>query len=95
VPWAKIASNLAKLALQAPATKVLATLQVDSAVLQIIADKFSKIIREDIKVHSFREEKGMSGLYGLDAKVFFLCSSLGFPLKSSIIGRRRFFFYNR
>jgi hypothetical protein len=68
-PWAKIATNLAKVALQSPSTALLDALQVDSAVLQIIADEFSKMIREDVKVHSFREEKGMSGLYGLDAKV--------------------------
>lgn len=68
-PWAKLATNLAKLALQSPSTTLLDALQVDSSVLQIIADEFSKMIREDLKVHSFREEKGMSGLYGLDAKV--------------------------
>lgn len=69
-PWAKLASNLAKLALQAPSTTLLQSLQVDSPVLQIIADEFSKMVRSDeIKVYSFREERGMSGLYGFDAKV--------------------------
>ncbi|KAF8848913.1 hypothetical protein BDZ45DRAFT_555751, partial [Acephala macrosclerotiorum] len=67
-PWAKLASNLAKVAVQAPSTSVLQALHVESIELQRIANEFSKMIRDDIKIHSFREEKGMSGLYGLDAK---------------------------
>jgi hypothetical protein len=66
--WAKLASNLAKVALQAPSTSILQSLHVDSGELQRIADEFKKMIRDDIKTHSFREERGMSGLYGLDAK---------------------------
>lgn len=69
-PWAKVASNLAKLALRSSSSALVDGLQVDSAVLQMIAEEFSKMIRSDkIKVHSFREERGMSGLYGFDAKV--------------------------
>ena len=69
-PWAKLGANLAKLALQTPSKTLLQALQIDSSVLQIIADEFSKMVRSDeIKIYSFREEKGMSGLYGFDAKV--------------------------
>lgn len=61
---------MAKVALQAPSNQLLHALQVDSAVLQIVADEFSKMVRSDeIKVYSFREERGMSGLYGLNSKV--------------------------
>jgi hypothetical protein len=69
-PWAKLAANLAKLALHSSTTALIEALRIDSPLLQIIADEFSKMLRSDeIKVHSFREERGMSGLYGLDSKV--------------------------
>lgn len=69
-PWAKLATNLAKLALGSSTTALIDALRVDSPVLQIIADEFSKMLRSDeIKVYSFREERGMSGLYGFDSKV--------------------------
>jgi hypothetical protein len=46
----------------------------------MIADEFSKMIHEDLKVHSFREKKGMSGLYGFDAKVCYVfCSDFTGP----------------
>jgi hypothetical protein len=61
--------NLAKLALQSPNTSLLKSLEVDSMALQMIADEFSTMIREDIAVYSFREERGMSGIYGLHDKV--------------------------
>lgn len=67
--WGSLCSNLAKLALQSTTSTLLQQIQVDSAVLQIIAHNFSNMIRDDIKIHSFREERGMSGLYGFDAKV--------------------------
>lgn len=61
--------NLARLALQSPNTSLLKSLEVDSMALQMIADEFSAMIRADIAVYSFREEKGMSGIYGLHEKV--------------------------
>ena len=68
--WSSLANNLSKLAFQAPATQLLGALEVDNPVLDIIADEFHKMVRSDkVKVYSFREERGMSGLYGLDGKV--------------------------
>lgn len=68
-PWGALAGNLAKLAFQSPNVSLLKSLQVDSMALQMIADAFSSMIRGDIKVFSFREEKPMSGIYGLDGMV--------------------------
>lgn len=61
--------HLAKLALRSPNTALLRALEVDSMALQQVAEEFSKMIREDIVVYSFREMKPMTGLYGLNDKV--------------------------
>jgi len=68
-PWGALMGNLTKLALQSPNTALLKSLEVDSMALEMLASDFSNMIREDIAVYSFREERGMSGLYGLDGKV--------------------------
>lgn len=57
-PWRALMGNLAKLALQSPNTSLLRSLEVNST-----------MIRGDIAVYSFREERGMSGIYGLHHKV--------------------------
>ncbi|KAF2715541.1 hypothetical protein K504DRAFT_396977 [Pleomassaria siparia CBS 279.74] len=70
VSWALIASNLARLALQDSNKKMLETLEVNNEVLNYIHDSFKKIMsREGIKVHSFQEAQGISGMKGLDEKV--------------------------
>ena len=68
-PWGALMGNLAKLALQSPSTSLLRSLEVDNMALQMIADEFSTMIRGDIAVYSFREERDMSGIYGLHHKV--------------------------
>ncbi|KAL8724942.1 MAG: hypothetical protein Q9181_006602, partial [Wetmoreana brouardii] len=68
-PWGALMGNLAKLALRSPNTALLRALEVDSMALQTIAEEFSKMIREDIAVYSFREERPMTGLYGLNDKI--------------------------
>lgn len=68
--WGDIASNLAKLALQDPNTRLVKALEVNSEVLDNIQEEFKTIIHaRNIKVHSFQESRGLSGMKGLDGKV--------------------------
>ena len=70
--WGKIASNLATLALQVSHTKIVEALEVNSEVLDNIHDEFVKVaFRQDIRMHSFHEGRGMSGVPGLHGKVRF------------------------
>lgn len=85
--------NLAKLALQSPNTSLLRSLEVDSMALQMIADEFSTMIRGDITVYSFREERGMFGIYGLHDKVKSAVESLNTRLIESTDSGRFLFNY--
>lgn len=76
--WGVLASNMAKFALQSPNSKNLRAMQVDSAILQVVAEDFSIMIRDGLKVHSFYEGRGLSGLYGLHGKVTNLIPFYGF-----------------
>lgn len=68
--WGGIASNLACLALQDTNKKIIETLDVNSEVLDNIQEEFNTIVHESgIKIHSFQEARGLSGLIGLDGKV--------------------------
>ncbi|KAK1826132.1 hypothetical protein QBC39DRAFT_335302 [Podospora conica] len=70
--WGKIAANLAILALQDSNRKVLDALQVDSEVLDNINLNFTNILDQSngrIRVHSFQEGRGMTGIKGLSGKV--------------------------
>lgn len=68
--WGQIASNLARLALQDSNQKLLRTLEVNSEVLDNIHEGFKKIVfKRTIKIHSFREERGITGMHGLENKV--------------------------
>lgn len=68
--WGEIASKIAQLALQDSNEKIVATLEVNSEVLENIHEEFKNILNEHgIKVHSFQEAHGMTGIKGLDSKV--------------------------
>ena len=67
--WGEIAANLARLALQDP-NKMIKTLEVNSEVLDNIYEEFKTIVhRHGIKIHSFQEARGISGMKGLHDKV--------------------------
>ena len=56
--------------------KILKTLEVDSEVLDNIHEQFIDMVSEHgIRIHSFQEGRGISGMKGLDGKV--RCPSLG------------------
>ena len=70
--WGTIASNLAYLALQDSNKKINKTLEVDSEVLDNIHEQFVIAINLcAIRVHSFQEGKGTSGVIGILGKVCF------------------------
>ena len=50
--------------------KILETLEVDSEVLDNIHEDFIEMVSEHgIRIHSFQEGRGISGMKGLDGKV--------------------------
>jgi hypothetical protein len=68
--WGQIASNLANLGLQDSSKRVLETLEVNGEVLNNIHEEFIRIISEhNIRIHSFQEAHGLSGMKGLHGKV--------------------------
>ena len=68
--WGQIASNLARLALQDSHKKIMDTLEVDSEVLDNIHEQFVLAISEqNIRIHTFQEGQGISGMKGLHGKV--------------------------
>jgi trimethylamine:corrinoid methyltransferase-like protein len=73
--WGAIASNLAQLALQDSNKKIVETLEVNSEVLDNIHEEFTTIVHSSgIRIHSFQEARGISGMKGLRNKVY--CSIL-------------------
>ncbi|KAF8538874.1 hypothetical protein BDD12DRAFT_739548, partial [Trichophaea hybrida] len=68
--WGLLVANMLKLAGMSPNEELIRTLGVDNQTLQMIDHAFSIILRENsLKIHSFREEKGMSGFRGISGKV--------------------------
>ncbi|GJN84268.1 hypothetical protein PLIIFM63780_007824 [Purpureocillium lilacinum] len=68
--WGEIAANLARLALQDSNKRLLETLEVSSEILDNIHEEFKTIVHKSgIKIHSFQEAQGVSGMKGLDNKV--------------------------
>ncbi|KUJ20834.1 uncharacterized protein LY89DRAFT_682496 [Mollisia scopiformis] len=68
--WGEIASNLASLGLQDSNKRLVQTLEVNGEVLDNIHEEFKTILgKYAIKVHSFQEAKGISGMKGRDSKV--------------------------
>lgn len=53
-----------------PNADLLRSLGMDSPTLRIISSDFSVFMKDNtFKVHSFREEKGMTGIAGISGKV--------------------------
>jgi hypothetical protein len=70
VGWGEIALNLAGLGLQDSNKHLMQTLEVNGEVLDNIHDEFKTILSKyNIKIHSFQEARGISGMRGLDSKV--------------------------
>ncbi|GFF85142.1 hypothetical protein IFM53868_04387 [Aspergillus udagawae] len=68
--WASLAKNLAVFALGKANTRSLRSLEVDSAELQRLMDNFSVMLKADkVKVCSFVESLGMTGIPGFSGKV--------------------------
>jgi hypothetical protein len=68
--WGQIASNLARLALQDSNKRLLETLEVNNEVLDNIHEEFKTFVFAGaIKIHSFQEAQGITGMKGVSAKV--------------------------
>ncbi|KAH0566370.1 hypothetical protein GP486_000228 [Trichoglossum hirsutum] len=68
--WGEIASNFARLALQDSNRRIIEALEVNSEVLDNIHEEFTTIVyRSGIKIHSFQETRGITGMRGLHQKV--------------------------
>ncbi|KAK6079549.1 hypothetical protein SCUP234_05718 [Seiridium cupressi] len=82
--WSLIASNLAKAVLQASNQEILRALEVNGEVLDNIHDEFQRLVlREEIRIHSFQEAKGLTGIAGLSGKVVDgFSSKLGLPTET-------------
>ncbi|THW77844.1 hypothetical protein D6D18_09847, partial [Aureobasidium pullulans] len=82
--WGQIASNLARLALQDSNKRLLESLEVNNEVLDNINDEFKTIAFERaLKIHSFQESRGITGMKGLKGKVVDdFSSKLELPLET-------------
>lgn len=68
--WGQIASNLARLALQDSNKKILETLEVNNEVLDNIHEEFKTIaFKGTMKIYSFQEARGITGMKGVNEKV--------------------------
>jgi hypothetical protein len=69
--WVRLAKRMTIFALGRSDTKILDALRVDSKILQRLTDSFATILEDrDIKVRSFTENLGMSGIPGFTDKVY-------------------------
>ena len=72
--WGQIASNLARVALQDSNKRLLETLEVNNEVLDNIHEEFKTIAyKGTLKIHTFQESRGISGIKGLGEKVGSCC----------------------
>lgn len=70
--WGDIASNFALLAMQDSNKKIIQALEVNSEILDNIHEDFKTIVDGSrMKIHSFHEARGISGMKGLHNKVSF------------------------
>ncbi|OTA89192.1 hypothetical protein M434DRAFT_34467, partial [Hypoxylon sp. CO27-5] len=68
--WGQIAANLTFLVLQDANKNILRSLEVNSEVLDNIHERFKEIVADcKIKIYSFQEAHGISGMKGLHNKV--------------------------
>ncbi|KAI9162705.1 putative Kinesin light chain [Paramyrothecium foliicola] len=79
--WGMVATNIARLALLDSNKGLVAGLLVNNEVLDNIQEQFINLLHDsDIKVHSFQEGRGVSGVSGFNGKIVFDDSSkLGLP----------------
>ena len=76
--WSQIAANLALLASQDSNNRIVESLEVNDEVLDNIHESFNIIVyKEAIKIHSFQEAKGITGMRGVHEKV----SRTSFPYR--------------
>ncbi|OTA70590.1 hypothetical protein K449DRAFT_15352 [Hypoxylon sp. EC38] len=85
--WGQIAANLTFLVLQDANKNILRGLEVNSEVLDNIHERFTNIVAGcKIKIYSFQEARGISGMKGLHNKVVDDYSSkLGLPSELEIV----------
>jgi hypothetical protein len=68
--WGAVASRLASLTLQDSNKKFIEELEVNGEIFDNIQDEFQQIVHNGgIKIQSFQEAQGISGVKGLDGKV--------------------------
>ncbi|RYP47089.1 hypothetical protein DL768_006816 [Monosporascus sp. mg162] len=68
--WGEIMANLARLSLQDSNKEIVKTLEVNSEVLNNINEQFQSIVPQfGIRIHSFQEARGITGMKGLHNKV--------------------------
>ncbi|CRK30176.1 hypothetical protein BN1723_014348 [Verticillium longisporum] len=79
--WAQLASNMAAVAFLDSNKQVTGALKVDSEVLGNVHEQFVKIaMKRGIRLHSFQEGRGISGVRGISGKIVGdFSSSLGLP----------------
>ncbi|RDW69812.1 hypothetical protein BP6252_08832 [Coleophoma cylindrospora] len=79
--WSEIASNLTRLAMQDSNRGIFQTPEVNSEFLDNIHEEFKNVVdQSQIKIHSFQETQGISGMKGLQNKVVDdFSSKLGLP----------------
>ncbi|RYP42951.1 hypothetical protein DL770_011993 [Monosporascus sp. CRB-9-2] len=68
--WGEIMANLARLSLQDSNKEIVKTLEVNSELLNNINEQFQPVVPEfGIRIHSFQEARGITGMKGLHNKV--------------------------
>lgn len=68
--WGQILANLANVARQDSNNRLLGALETNNSVLDSIQTEFEKAVRNSsIKIHSFQEGRGISGIRGFHSKV--------------------------
>lgn len=69
-PWGVLARNIAVALGFDASDRILRDLRVDSGILDLLVEDFSKMLKEDkFNVYTFMESKGLKGIRGLDGKV--------------------------
>ncbi|KAK3990682.1 hypothetical protein QBC44DRAFT_324600 [Cladorrhinum sp. PSN332] len=79
--WGTVAANLAKLALQDSNDMILRDLDISGEILDRIDEEFKNLVQKnEIRIHSFQEGRGISGIKGFEGKVVEdFSSKLGLP----------------
>ena len=72
--WGEIARNVAAVSLMDSNKRLLSSLEPDSEILDNIqSDSMSMLHTDNLKVHSFQEAQGVSGVRGVHGKVSIFC----------------------